>query len=442
MRKLYPLMSVLFIVVLLLSACAPATPTAAPVVEDPTAVPVVEEPTAKPVVEEPTAEPVVEEPMGGTIILATTTSTADSGLLDFILPDFKAKTGVQVDVIAVGTGQAIELGQNGDADVLLVHARSKEDAFMDEGHGVRREDVMYNDFVVVGPADDPAGIKGVAKIKKAFGMMADAEATFVSRGDESGTHVKEKAIWKEVGIEPAGDWYVSAGQGMGAVLVMAGEQQAYTLTDRATYLAVKLEGLDLEIMVEGDAMLFNPYGVIAVNPDKNDKINNDLANQFIDWIVSLETQEMISTFGVAEFGAPLFVPDSTAWREAQGEGEATVEGALIITGLVKTPMGWSEEEVRAMETTDAVGTNSDGAEETYTGVSLVTLLNMAEPLPEATTIVLIADDGYSVEVPLADVMACETCILSFRTKGGFSSVFPGFAKNTGVKGVVQVQVKK
>lgn len=439
MKKLYPLISALFIVVLVLSACAPAAPTEVPVVEEP----VVEEPIVEePVVEDPAAEPVVEKPMGGKLILATTTSTADSGLLDFILPDFEAKTGVEVDVIAVGTGQALELGENGDADVLLVHSRAREDAFMADGHGVRREDVMYNDFVIVGPEVDPAGLQGVAKVKKAFGMMADAEATFVSRGDDSGTHSKEKAIWAEAGIEPAGDWYVSAGQGMGAVLVMAGEQQAYTLSDRATFLAVKQEGLDLVILVEGDPMLFNPYGIMAVNPDKNDEINNELANEFIDWMVSYETQEMISSFGVAEFGAPLFVPDSIAWREAQGEAEATVEGDLIITGLVNTPMGWSEEEVRAMETTDAVSTNSDGAEETYTGVLLATLLNMAEPLLEATTIVLIADDGYSVEVPLADVMACETCILSFRTKGGFSSVFPGFAKNTGVKGVVQVQIKK
>ena len=439
MKKLYPLISALFIVVLVLSACAPAAPTEVPVVEEP----VVEEPIVEePVVEDPAAEPVVEKPMGGKLILATTTSTADSGLLDFILPDFEAKTGVEVDVIAVGTGQALELGENGDADVLLVHSRAREDAFMADGHGVRREDVMYNDFVIVGPEVDPAGLQGVAKVKKAFGMMADAEATFVSRGDDSGTHSKEKAIWAEAGIEPAGDWYVSAGQGMGAVLVMVGEQQAYTLSDRATFLAVKQEGLDLVILVEGDPMLFNPYGIMAVNPDKNDEINNELANEFIDWMVSYETQEMISSFGVAEFGAPLFVPDSIAWREAQGEAEATVEGDLIITGLVNTPMGWSEEEVRAMETTDAVSTNSDGAEETYTGVLLATLLNMAEPLLEATTIVLIADDGYSVEVPLADVMACETCILSFRTKGGFSSVFPGFAKNTGVKGVVQVQIKK
>ena len=175
---------------------------------------------------------------------------------------------------------------------------------------------MYNDFVIVGPADDPAGIKGNGNATKALEMLVVAQATFVSRGDDSGTHKKELALWKEAGIEPAGDWYVSAGQGMGDVLVMANEQLAYTMSDRATYLAVKLEGIELEIMVEGDPILFNPYGVIAVNPDKNPNIKNDLANKFIDWIVSLETQELISQFGVDTFGAPLFIPDSVAWRES------------------------------------------------------------------------------------------------------------------------------
>ena len=224
---------------------------------------------------------------------------------------------------------------NGDADVLLVHARASEDAFMEAGDGVRREDVMYNDFVIVGPADDPAGIQRKRKVTKALEMIADAEATFVSRGDDFGTVKKELSLWKEAGIEPAGDWYVSAGQGMGDVLVMANEQLAYTMSDRATYLAVKLEGIELEIMVEGDPILFNPYGVIAVNPDKNPNIKNDLANEFIDWLVSLETQTLISTFGVDKFGAPLFTPDSIAWREAQGAGEASVEGDFIITGLVR-----------------------------------------------------------------------------------------------------------
>ena len=443
MRKLYPFIRILFFLVLALSACAPTAPTeapapVAPVVEEPaTTEPVAEEP----VVEEPaTEEPVVEEPTGESLILATTTSTADSGLLEFILPDFEAKTGVKVDVIAVGTGQALELGVNGDADILLVHARASEDAFMEAGDGVRREDVMYNDFVIVGPADDPAGIKGKGKATIALEMLADAEATFVSRGDDSGTHKKELALWKEAAIEPAGDWYVSAGQGMGDVLVMANEQLAYTMSDRATYLAVKLVGNELEIMVEGDPVLFNPYGVIAVNPDKNPNIKNDLANKFIDWIVSLETQELISQFGVDTFGAPLFIPDSIAWRESQASAPG-VEGDLIINGLVTTPMGWPEDEIRSMDTTDAVGTNSSGAEETYTGVLIATLLNLAGPMSEAQTLVIIADDGYAVEVPLADVLSCEDCILSFRSNGGFSSVLPGFAKNTNVKGVVEFQLK-
>lgn len=445
MKKIIPIVSVLFILAMVLGACSPAAPTEAPAVEAPAVVePVAEEPVVEePVAEEPAAEePAVKDPKDTSIILATTTSTADSGLLDFILPVFTEKTGVTVDVIAVGTGQALELGVNGDADVLLVHARALEDAFMDAGDGIRREDVMYNDFVIVGPPDDPAGIKGKGKAANALTMLAESEGAFVSRGDGSGTHTMEKSLWTEAGIEPAGDWYISAGQGMGDVLIMANEQLAYTMSDRATYLAVKLTGLDLEIMVEGDPILFNPYGVIAVNPDKSPEINNDLANQFIDWLISVETQELISTFGVEEFGAPLFTPDSPAWREAQAAANTPdVEGDLVVFGEVKTPMGWAEDEVRAMDTTDAVGTNSSGDSETYTGVLIATLLNMAEPKTQATTLVLIADDGYSVEVPLADVLACEDCILSFRTNGGFSSVLPGFAKNTNVKGVVQLQVK-
>lgn len=249
------------------------------------------------------------------LILATTTSTQDSGLLDFILPDFEAETGIQVDVIAVGTGQAIALGVDGNADVLLVHARSQEDAFMAAGDGVRREDVMYNDFVVVGPPSDPAGISGSTDAAQSFTKIAESQSPFVSRGDNSGTHSKEKGIWTAAGTEPTGDWYVSAGQGMGAVLTMADEQQAYTLSDRATYLARTLEGTELVISTEGDPILFNPYGVIAVNPAKNDQIHNDLANQFIDWLISVPVQEKIGQFGVDEFGAPLFTPDSQPWRE-------------------------------------------------------------------------------------------------------------------------------
>jgi tungstate transport system substrate-binding protein len=250
------------------------------------------------------------------LLLATTTSTENSGLLEYLLPGFEEQYGVQIDVTAVGTGQALQMGKDGNADVLLVHARAQEDAFMAAGDGVRREDVMYNDFIIVGPSSDPAGIAGMTDAAQAFTQIAESESPFVSRGDESGTHTKEKAIWAAAEIEPSGDWYISAGQGMGAVLTMADEQQAYTLSDRATYLARTLEGTELEILVEGDPVLFNPYGVIAVNPDKSEKINAELANQFIDWLISVPTQETIGQFGVAEFGAPLFTPDSAPWRAA------------------------------------------------------------------------------------------------------------------------------
>ena len=284
-----------------------------------------QQPRPRPIRRKPTAPPETER---AKLILATTTSTENSGLLAYLLPDFEAEYGVEVDVIAVGTGQALTLGEDGNADVLLVHARAREDAFMEAGHGVRREDVMYNDFVIVGPANDPAGIAGMTDAAEALAKIAEAEAPFVSRGDDSGTHTKEKAIWEAAGIEPSGDWYISAGQGMGAVLTMADEQQAYTLSDRATYLARTLEGTELEILVEGDPILFNPYGVMAVNPDKGDHIQADLANTFIDWLISVPTQEKIGQFGVDEFGAPLFTPDSAPWREAHPAAEAPEAEAL------------------------------------------------------------------------------------------------------------------
>ncbi len=259
-----------------------------------------------------------EAPASGSarLILATTTSTDNSGLLDYILPDFETRFHADVEVIAVGTGQALKLGEDGNCDVVLVHARAKEDRFVADGFGVNRRDVMYNDFVIVGPSDDPAGIEGLTDAAAAFGKIAAAQATFVSRGDDSGTHTKELAVWKKAGLTPAGEWYVSAGQGMGAVLTMADEQRAYTLTDRGTYLARTLEGIDLSILVEGDPILFNPYGVIAVNPEKHPTANYDLAMQFIGWLTSVDTQEKIGEFGQDKFGQPLFVPDSEEWRAA------------------------------------------------------------------------------------------------------------------------------
>jgi len=276
------------------------------------------------------------EPTGievGRLVLATTTSTYDSGLLDVILPDFEARYGADVEVIAVGTGQAIQLGENGDADVILVHARSREDAFVEAGYGVNRQDVMYNDFVVVGPSADPAGIKGMTDVAAALAKIAETGSTFISRGDDSGTHTKEQSLWQASGlplveaasiknadqtfVKPDGDWYLSGGQGMGATLTIAEEQQAYTLSDRATFLARTLEGIDLEILVEGDSRLFNPYGVIAVNPELHLTVNTAGAEAFIEWITSLETQKLISQFGVAEFGQALFTPDSAAWNAAK-----------------------------------------------------------------------------------------------------------------------------
>ncbi len=268
---------------------------------------------------EPTDAPVQQEPdsaIAGSLILATTTSTENSGLLDYILPVFEEEYNATVDVIAVGTGQAMEIGKAGDADVLMVHARALEEEFMEEGHGVRREDLMYNDFIIVGPAGDPAGIAGIQQASNALARLAEAEAPFISRGDESGTHVKESEIWSAAGVDPSGEWYTSAGQGMGDVLTMADEEQAYTLSDRATYLARTLLGIDLIILVEGDPMLFNPYGVIAVNPEKSPEIDAELADQLIDWLISVPAQTMISEFGVEEFGMPLFTPDSDLWREA------------------------------------------------------------------------------------------------------------------------------
>jgi len=257
--------------------------------------------------------------------LATTTSTQDSGLLDAILPDFEATHNARVDVVAVGSGQAIELGQNGDADVLLVHSRSKEDAFVADGYGLARYDVMYNDFVLVGPPDDPAGIAGSSTAAEALARIAQAQSPFASRGDDSGTHTKEKALWQAAGIDPdpnAG-WYSSLGQGMGETLQFANEQAAYTLSDRATYLAQRDNLPNLVILVGGnsiaenpDPALLNPYGVIPVNPEGHEGIQADLAQEFVDWLTSVETQDTIAAFGVDRFGQSLFYPDSEPYRAA------------------------------------------------------------------------------------------------------------------------------
>lgn len=250
--------------------------------------------------------------------LATTTSTADSGLLDAILPGFEEANNARVDVVAVGTGQAIELGEAGDADVILVHARAREDAFVEEGHGTARSDVMYNDFVIVGPADGSAVDAGMSAAE-ALAAIANASAPFASRGDDSGTHTKEMSLWEAAGItpDPAGGWYNSLGQGMGETLTFANEAGAYTLTDRGTFLSMSENLPNLAVVVGGgsiaenaDPALLNPYGVIPVNPEKSDAINGELAEKFVAWITSAEVQAQIGEFGVDTYGQPLFYPDA------------------------------------------------------------------------------------------------------------------------------------
>jgi len=242
-----------------------------------------------------------------TLTLATTTSTRDSGLLDVLVPMFEKETGIKVKVVAVGSGQALELGRRGDADVLLTHAPNAEEQFMAEGHGEQRRGVMYNDFVLVGPETDPAGVKDQTSITEAFRRIARRESPFVSRGDESGTHMKEKKVWKEAGIEPQGKWCIQAGTGMAEVLRMASEKGAYTLADRGTFLAQR-EGLDLVVLSEGDTLLRNPYAVIVVSSEKLPGINAQAARRFSEFLVSPKTQRVIGEFGVEQFGQPLFFP--------------------------------------------------------------------------------------------------------------------------------------
>ena len=241
------------------------------------------------------------------IKLATTTSTENTGLLAELLPVFQEDANIIVDVIAVGTGKAIAYGENGDVDVILVHARNREDAFVQDGYGVNRRDVMHNDFVLLGPSSDPAGIKGMSTAAEALAAIADAQEDFMSRGDDSGTHSKEKSLWKAASVTPSGEWYKETGQGMGAVLTMTTEVQGYTMTDRGTWLAMK-DKLDLEILVEGDSVLFNPYGVIAVNPELHSHVDYEGAMSFITFLTGPKGQSIIGNF--KKNGEQLFYSDA------------------------------------------------------------------------------------------------------------------------------------
>jgi len=254
-----------------------------------------------------------------TIILATTTSTQDSGLLDVLIPVFEKKTGFFVKTIAVGSGQAMAIGQKGEADVLLVHSPAAEKKFVAEGFGINRRLIMHNDYIIVGPSEDSARIKGLKSASEAFKKMAAAKALFLSRADKSGTHSKEMDIWKKAGVNPEGEkWYQQTGLGMGQTLNVTAEKKGYTLADRGTYLALK-KNLGLDILVEGDAILLNIYHVIEVNPAKWPKVNVPGGKAFADFMVSKETQEIVKTFGVEKFGSPLFFPDVGKKEEDLGK---------------------------------------------------------------------------------------------------------------------------
>ncbi|MEK6711236.1 MAG: substrate-binding domain-containing protein [Nitrospinota bacterium] len=242
--------------------------------------------------------------------LATTTSTANSGLLRHLHPFFEKKHGVTVDVIAVGTGQALRLGQNGDVDVVLVHARAAEDKFVADGHGVNRRDVMYNDYIIAGPAKDPAGVRGMKDAVAALKKVAEKRAPWFSRGDDSGTHKMELDLWRAAGLgKPSGEWYRALGQGMGNTLIAADEKGAYALADRGTYIALSsAKKIGLEITIEGDAKLFNPYGVIAVNPKRHPHVKHGMAMKYVNFLVSPEGQKLIGSF--QKGGKVLFFPSA------------------------------------------------------------------------------------------------------------------------------------
>jgi tungstate transport system substrate-binding protein len=244
------------------------------------------------------------------IVVASTTSTQDSGLFEYLLPLFAKKTGITVKVVAQGTGQALDTGRRGDADVVFVHAKSAEMKFLSEGQGMKRYPVMYNDFVLIGPKSDPAGIKGMKDVAKAMQTIKDKQAPFISRGDRSGTHIAELNLWKDSGIDiekDKGPWYKSIGQGMGAALNTAGASNAYVLSDRGTWIHFKNKG-DLAIVVEGDKRMFNQYGVMLVNPEKHPNVKKELGQQFIDYLVSRQGQKDIANYKID--GQQLFYPNA------------------------------------------------------------------------------------------------------------------------------------
>lgn len=337
---------------------------------------------------------------------ATTTSTADTGLLAAILPSFEKQCGCRVDVIAVGTGQALAMGRQGDVDVVLVHARRAEDQFVADGHARARTDVMYNDFVIVGPVADPAKVSGLARAREAFAAVAKAAVPFASRGDKSGTHTVELGIWSDLGLTPAAPWYRAIGQGMGETLMAANEMGAYTISDRATWLATSAKVPNLRLLVGGarlsenrDQSLRNYYGVLAVNPDKHPGVKFDLATMFVTWITSAETQRVIGDFGVARFGQSLFYPDSEDYKATH---QVTVKSGgrsvtLKLADLAALPK-------HSLSGYSVIGVKKGVlGPYTWTGASLKDVLlkadpTLAQPHHAGSRILVRSSDGWMVTV--------------------------------------------
>jgi tungstate transport system substrate-binding protein len=339
----------------------------------------------------------------GVLRLATTTSTADTGLLQAILPAFEKSCSCRVDVVAVGTGQALELGRRGDADVVLVHSYREEVQFVADRHARERFDVMYNDFVIVGPTADPAKVGALRSAREAFSAIASAHAPFASRGDKSGTHTAELALWGSAKVTPAGSWYRSLGQGMGETLIVANEQQAYTMSDRGTWLSMRDRLTNLQVLLGGRSIAENPdsglrnrYGVMAINPDTHPGVNDAAARKFVAWLVSAATQRAIVEFGAKKYGQSLFYPDSDEWK-ATGEISVKV-GARVVT--------FTTADLRAMPKVALTAYGPVGVKvgpigpHTWTGASLKDLLLRVDPTfgnlrNAGSRILLTSSDGWT-----------------------------------------------
>lgn len=433
-------------VVMLATACAPA-PTATPAAK-PTDAP---KPTTAPPAPTPTSiRAALSTASGCHLILSTTTSTADSGLLAAILPDFEKKFNCKVDVVAVGTGAAIAIGQKGDADVLLVHDRPNEDKFVADKNARERFDVMYNDFMIVGPKNDPAKISGMKLAKDAFKAILDTKSTFASRGDKSGTNSTELRVWATLNITPTKElsWYNATGQGMFETLSFSNEKGAYTLTDRATWLAnqSKLSGLGIlvggnNIKENADKNLYNPYGVMAVNPDKFPGVKFDMATNFVKWITSVEEQKVIGNFGIDKYGSPLFYADSQEWRNQSSSAAPTGAVVLTLTGAVEKEQKLGLDVLKEMSVVKLNLEHPKNGKQDYQGVRLNALLDVAKPTSAATKLVLTSSDGFAAELTLADARKCADCLIAFADGGKLNAAMPGMASNLWSRDVVKIEVK-